>query len=57
MDKRENALQEQDHPLKNTDNAFVQVGADGQPVIPEQAERNAEPDQLQEDPAPVYDKP
>jgi len=26
---------EQDAPLKNTDQAFVQVGKDGQPVMPE----------------------
>ena len=25
---------EQEAPVKNTDNAFVQVGEDGQPVIP-----------------------
>lgn len=28
-------LEEQKAPLKNTDHAFVQVGQDGEPVIPE----------------------
>jgi hypothetical protein len=28
-------LQEQEAPLKNTDNAFVKVGEDGKPHMPE----------------------
>ena len=35
MDTNEKKLQEQDAPVKNTDHAFVQVGSDGQPVIPQ----------------------
>jgi len=35
MDKKENELQPQEAPLKNTDNAFVQVGKNGEPEIPE----------------------
>ncbi len=30
----ENKFPEQEAPQKNTDNAFVQVGEDGSPVIP-----------------------
>ena len=36
MDKQDKQLDEQDHPLKNTDQAFVQVGKNGEPVIPKQ---------------------
>ena len=35
MDKNEKQLQEQDAPLKNTDNAFVQVSKDGTPSMPQ----------------------
>jgi hypothetical protein len=35
MDKKHTELEEQEAPLKNTDNAYVQVGEDGNPVIPE----------------------
>lgn len=35
MEKDEKTLQEQQAPLKNTDDAFVQVGRDGEPVIPQ----------------------
>ena len=34
MDKKERMFEEQDHPLKNTDHAFVQVGKNGEPVMP-----------------------
>ena len=33
--QNEDALVEQNAPLKNTDQAFVQVGKDGHPVFPE----------------------
>jgi hypothetical protein len=33
-------LTEQNAPEKNTDNAFVKVGRDGQPEMPEQDQRN-----------------
>jgi hypothetical protein len=36
MDSKETKLHEQDAPLKNTDDAFVQVGEDGLPIIPKQ---------------------
>lgn len=35
MDKDTIKLNEQEAPEKNTDAAFVQVGADGKPVIPD----------------------
>jgi len=38
METNDKKFEEQDHPLKNTDNAFVQVGKDGSPVIPGNAE-------------------
>jgi hypothetical protein len=40
----DNKFPEQEAPAKNTDNAFVQVGEDGSPVIPstEDAENKAE---------------
>ena len=39
-------LEEQQAPLKNTDQAFVQVGHDGEPVIPK---RSAEEESTQND--------
>ena len=38
METNDKKFEEQDHALKNTDNAFVQVGKDGSPVIPGNAE-------------------
>ena len=38
MENNDKNLQEQQAPLKNTDNAFVQVGKDGEPVIPQTAD-------------------
>ncbi|HEU4471623.1 MAG TPA: hypothetical protein VFR58_11095 [Flavisolibacter sp.] len=43
MEKRITELQEQDAPGKNTDKAFVQVGEDGSPKIPEQAAEKKQP--------------
>lgn len=37
MEDKEKTLQEQNAPLKNNDKAFVQVGANGEPVIPQQS--------------------
>jgi len=37
MDKNSTGLREQEAPEKNTDNAFVKVGEDGSPQIPESA--------------------
>ena len=34
METKDKKFDEQDHPLKNTDKAFVQVGKNGEPVIP-----------------------
>ena len=42
-------LEEQQAPLKNTDHAFVQVGRDGEPVIPERSgEEGRNQDDLRE---------
>jgi hypothetical protein len=42
MNKENQKLNEQEAPEKNTDSAFVQVGADGKPTIPEaQPDENA----------------
>jgi hypothetical protein len=35
MDNNKENLQEQEAPLKNTDNAYVKVGKDGAPEFPE----------------------
>lgn len=41
MDEKDNLLQEQSAPLKNTDHAFVKVGQDGEPIIPNQEEESS----------------
>ena len=44
MNTNDRKFDEQDHPLKNTDHAFVQVGKQGEPVIPKVAdEKKTEP--------------
>lgn len=35
MEQNEKQLQEQEAPLKNHDDAFVQVGKNGEPVVPQ----------------------
>ena len=47
MDNNENKLQEQEAPLKNHDNAYVQVGKDGEPVFPQHD--NSKQDEPQND--------
>ena len=39
MNKDNLQFEEQEAPEKNTDHAFVQVGADGKPVIPDPNKR------------------
>ena len=34
MDKKENEFPQQEAPLKNTDDAFVEVSKDGSPAFP-----------------------
>ena len=48
MENNDKNLQEQQAPLKNTDNAFVQVGKDGEPVIPQSAEDKKSDDKKEE---------
>ena len=56
MNKNEGTFQEQDHPLKNTDDAFVQVGKNGQPVVPSVAGEEDKKGSDKEKPA-TYDRP
>ncbi len=42
MNTEDNKFPQQDAPLKNTDHAFVQVGKDGHPVVPETANNKKE---------------
>lgn len=58
MDDKKTALQEQDHPLKNTDDAFVQVGKNGEPLMPRVADSDRRTESENDKEAPlVYDKP
>jgi hypothetical protein len=50
----EQKFPEQQAPEKNTDNAFVQVGEDGSPVIPATSDTNT--DIKKEDNATTLDK-
>lgn len=43
-DKNKNNLVEQEAPQKNTDDAFVKVGEDGRPQVPEITKENKEED-------------
>jgi hypothetical protein len=52
--KNDRKLQEQHAPLKNSDTAFVQVGHNGEPVIPKEEERK--PEQAQEERGTTPDK-
>lgn len=54
MDKKDNELQEQHAPLKNTDKAFVKVGHEGEPVIPENT--NSKQEEPKEDRSADLDK-
>jgi hypothetical protein len=38
----ENKFPEQEAPAKNTDNAFIQVGEDGSPVVPSTEDKKAD---------------
>jgi len=42
MSDKEKLFEEQQAPLKNTDHAFVQVGHNGEPVIPEEEHKDRE---------------
>ena len=42
MNKKEENLQEQEAPVKNTDKAFVRVNTDGSPVIPKTEKEKGE---------------
>lgn len=55
MEKEDTKFTEQQAPEKNTDGAFVQVGKDGQPVIPE-GEKNDEAKKNQPEPGSLKDR-
>jgi hypothetical protein len=48
MDRKEHLLQEQEAPVKNTDNAFVQVSEDGTPAISSEGEMEQTDEQVDE---------
>lgn len=51
-------FEEQDHPLKNTDKAFVQVGKNGEPVLPQTADQQNSDEQAANEKTNVtYDRP
>lgn len=52
MENKEEKLQEQEAPLKNTDQAFVQVGHNGEPVVPETEEESSRETKSQKPAAP-----
>jgi len=56
MDNKNRKMEEQDHPLKNTDNAFVKVGKHGEPVIPETAKQEETTEQDKKDRTTTLDK-
>ena len=52
MERNDDRFPQQEAPLKNTDQAFVRVGADGQPQMPKEAEKaKPEDEQLKDDEA------
>jgi hypothetical protein len=57
MQTEERKFEEQDHPLKNTDQAFVQVGKNGEPVMPVDTEKNDKPESRGEKEKITYDRP
>lgn len=48
MQQENNSFKEQEAPQKNTDNAFVQVGEDGSPVMPSVDKEQLEGDVIQQ---------
>lgn len=48
MNTGDKKFEEQDHPLKNTDHAFVQVGKNGEPVIPKDTEEKGKDAEAEE---------
>ena len=51
MDSDKEKFPQQGAPEKNTDHAFVQVGRDGHPVIPETTKEEKEAGKTKADPA------
>ncbi|GAA4747873.1 hypothetical protein [Flavisolibacter ginsenosidimutans] len=57
MDNDKGKFEQQDHPLKNTDKAFVQVGKNGEPVMPEHTEESNKTEKPGEKRNITYDRP
>jgi hypothetical protein len=57
MHNEKEKLEEQDHPLKNTDKAYVQVGKNGEPVMPERAQEEGQTEKEGEKRNITYDRP
>jgi hypothetical protein len=53
MDTKNKTFEEQDHPLKNTDHAFVQVGKNGEPVFPKQTTDNPKDENKSDSPTTI----
>jgi hypothetical protein len=53
MDTKNQKFEEQDHPLKNTDHAFVQVGKDGEPVFPKQSPDDSKDENNRDSPTTI----
>ena len=49
MDKEQKNLDQQEAPLKNTDNAFVKVNSDGKPEMPVDEQQQQEEASLEQE--------
>lgn len=48
MERNNERFPEQEAPGKNTDNAFVQVGEDGKPSMPDSNEKREKPEEAED---------
>ena len=48
MERNNERFPEQEAPRKNTDNAFVQVGEDGKPSMPDGDEKSGQPEEAED---------
>jgi hypothetical protein len=54
MEKEKENLQEQEAPLKNTDNAYVKVGKDGAPEFPDKEKEKGKEEEKQESTTTIH---
>ena len=52
--KDNNKFEQQEAPTKNTDNAFVKVGKDGAPVVPNVQKENDDPPAKNREQTPAH---